>query len=573
MIINNSNTTPMVGDLTGVANLGFNQMMTKLAETFDSGNTHLHYLKNIDVILEHSTLNESYKEVLLEDYTDAMSNLAESKGPGSDTAKQLHKLNYAKLQQLMENSREDLLNESQQTGSLLPMVGLTLPLLKLYWIKNVYKDIIPTVVSTQKDVKIGIEREYLMDQARVKHYLPDAFYNEGLDLFASARQKLTTADITVPSLNFDIITESGGSIMQDDTVSTQFFISSITYKKPVLDVDGTEKVDPAVPFTLAHLRIRVDQGTGMFKYPIHQEYTNTAGKKVSKIVDILQGDINFETGMLNLASTTQKITAITVDGYLSTENNARSMSVGWDKEIREFTIPDGEHLNTGLTEERIKDEKVIYNIDSATKVVQQMTNALGVLKDLKVKHFLDDSKERIKGTDLYIETTFDCKPPVTTLTPSEWINTELKRTLDRLSLKLAKVLQLEDIMFTVMGSQETVQLLDNVQWMYGKDSEVGGVKIGYNIGLYNNQRNFFIASSDRIKDDDLRIYIFPTAGNYMMYKLFEYQFCISNEYRTSENVRVPSVMAFDRYLIDELIPIQGSITIQHNEISSSQLYV
>lgn len=547
-------------------------MMTKLHESFDAAGTNLHYLKDAATILEHKNTNDSYKAILLEDYNDPMSMLAES-NPNFELVKKLHDANYVKLQKLVENSRIEMLDESSQTGSLLPMVGLTLPLLKLYWIKNVYKDVIPTVVSPKKVFKIGVEREYLMDQNKVKHYLPEAYYQEGIDLFASARQKLTKNQINVPNLNFDIITASGGSILQDDTVSTQFFIESITYMMPELDVDGKETATPAVEKEIPRLRIRVDQGTGTFKYPIRQSYTGADGKEKSKIVDQLQGDITFETGMLNLSTSAGKIKSITVDGYLSTENNARSMSTGWDKDVREFIIPDGEHLNTGLTAERIKDENVIYNIDSTTKVVQQMTNALGVLKDMKIQHFLDDSKERIKGTDLFLNTTFDCKPPVTTLTPEQWIGGELKRTMNKISLKLAKVLQLEDIMFVVMGSQESVQLLEDVQWMYGKESEVGGCKIGYKFGLFNQQRNFFIASSDRIRDDKLRIYVFPTSGDYIMYKMWEYQFCISNEYRTTENVRVPSVMVFDRYLIDELMPIQAEIDIQNNKVSSSELYV
>lgn len=558
MIINSNKSTAMIGDLNGSETTGFAQMMTKLKESFDSSGSNLHYLKDFATIMEHENTKETYNSILFEDYQDNLS-LAESSNP---LMQQMVANNLKRLEAICENSRVEMLQESQQTGSLKPMVGLTLPLLKLHWIKNVYKDIIPTVVSPTQTFVLGIEREYIMDQDRNKHYLPDAFYQEGLDLFASARQKLKADAIAVPCLGYDIMTASGGSIKQDDSISRQFFINSITYTSNA----GEAPVD----VTLDKLRIRVDQGDGTFRYPI-KEAVLEGGKTKYKEVDIFQGDIDFEYGIINAGSVAGKVKTFTVDGYLSTENNLRSMSTGWDKLDRPFTIPDGEHLNTSLTEERIKDENVIYNIDSTTKVIQQMTNALGVLKDMKIQHFLDESAERLKGTDLFMETVFDCKPPVTTITPSEW-NGELKVTLDKLSQKLVKVLQLENVMITVLGSQESVMLLDDINWVYGKDSQVGGCKIGYNFGVYNKMRNFFIASSDRIQDDKLRIYISPTSGDYMMYKLFEYQFVISNEYRTAENVRVPSVMAFDRYLIDELIPIQGQIEIQNNKVSSSELY-
>lgn len=564
MLINNNKSTPMIGDLTGSETSGFAQMMVKLKETFDSSGSNLHYLADFKTIMEHENTKNEYNNILFEDYSDNLT-LSESASP---LMKQIQENNIIRLQAIAENSRTELLSESQQTGALLPMVGLTLPLLKLHWIKNVYKDIIPTVVSPHQTFKLGIEREYIMDQERVKHYLPDAFYEEGLELFSSARQKLSQEQITVPCLSYDIMTASGGSIKQDDSISRQFFISSITYNS------GEEGSTKSV--VLDKLRIRVNQNDGTFRYEIKEEdktakITDKTGKLKRKIVDIFQGDIDFEYGILNAGSVAKRVTSFTVDGYLSTENNLRSMSTGWDKLDREFTIPDGEHLNTSLTEERIKDENVIYNVDSTTKVVQQMTNALGVLKDMKIQHFLDESGARLKGTDLYAETTFDCKPPVTTITPQEW-NAELKPTLDKLAQKLVRILQLENVMITVLGSQESVMLLDDINWVYGKDSNVGGCKIGYNFGVYNKMRNFFIASSDRIHDDKLRIYISPTSGDYMMYKLFEYQFVISNEYRTAENVRIPSVMAFDRYLIDELIPVQGQIDVQNNLVSSSDLY-
>ena len=49
----------------------------------------------------------------------------------SDLCQNLNAANYTKLQAMMQNSCKELLQESQQTGSLLPVVGLTLPLLKL----------------------------------------------------------------------------------------------------------------------------------------------------------------------------------------------------------------------------------------------------------------------------------------------------------------------------------------------------------------------------------------------------------------------------------------------------------
>ncbi len=563
MIINDGSQHSSVSALRGNSNAALAQTMNRLSETFKMKG--LNPIKDIDKILSTKEYLDEYYNILLGDYSDNHLNLSE--GADLELGTALHDEGYTNLMKLMENTREMVLSESQQTGSLLPIVGLSMPLMKLYWIKNVYKDLIPVQVAKEQTVKVGVEREYLQDpKTKKKYYLPESFADYGMELFAPARQKLSTDPITVPSLQFDLITAAGGSIAQDDTISRQFFITELVYE--TLKADGVTKEDK----TLANLRIRVDQGTRMFRYEV-KEASEVAGETVIKTVDILTGDVDYEMGMFNVSSTMGKIKTVKVDGYLSTENHLRTMSSGWDKEVVEFTIPDGEHLATSLTAERIKDEKAIYNIDSQAKIVGQMTNNLGVLKDMKVQAFLDASKERIKGTNLYRTASFDCKPPAGIyMAPEDWMSRGIRRTLDNLALALNKILYNENVTLVVIGAQETVKLIDDVQWMYGKESEVGGCKLGYSIGLYNNMRSFMIASSDRFKGEGLQILVIPTTDEQMTYKMFEWQFCISNEYRTGDNVRVPSVMAFERYLIDEFIPIQGDLDIINNKMSISDLY-
>lgn len=542
-----NNGTGMTGSLSGNSYAGLVQCLTKLQETFDS-EFQLDYARDVVNILSHKNLLESYNNVLLEDYADVKSSNA--------FEQELQAGNFKQLEEQFEMSRNALLDEATLSGNLKPVVGLTLPLLKVYWIKNVFKDFIPTQVATEQTFKIGLEREYIIDDNRQKHMLPEAFTDPNVDLSALARQKLSTAAITIPQLDVDLITLAGGSRANDDQVSKQFFINTITY-----NMGGVGDPDVVVK-----TRVRVDQGTGMFREAV----TDANGA----IIDILRGDLDFETGKLNVSSDTRKITSVTVDGSLSNENHLRVLSSGWDKEVHEFTIPDGDHLSTGLTEERIKDEKVIYNIDSTAKVIDQMNRILAQLKDSKINTYLDNSKERIRGTKLFKGATFDCKPPssLTNVTYVDWTRETLKLTLDNLSYTLTQVLQDENVMISVLGNPVDIKLLDNIDWMYGQNTEVGGCKLDYTIGLYNKNRNFVIGSSQKMAKGKIRIIISPLTDEHMCYKLFEYQFFISNEYRDPHNLRIPAVMASDRYLIDELIPIQGELTILNNEISPYDIY-
>lgn len=64
----------------------------------------------------------------------------------------MHRRNAQKLDALFENAREKILSESY-SANLNPIVGLTFPLLKRYWVNCVYKDFVPTEVATQPVVK------------------------------------------------------------------------------------------------------------------------------------------------------------------------------------------------------------------------------------------------------------------------------------------------------------------------------------------------------------------------------------------------------------------------------------
>lgn len=563
MIMDNNGLT---GSFSG-GNKGFKQTLNRLSETFENNN--LNYAQHITTILQSRQLNEAYMNTLLEDYAEDQ-DLNESAEGYADFLQERHAVNYKNLISLFENSRNTILSEAQTSGSLKPIVGLTLPLLKLYWIKNIFKDFIPVIVAKENTVKIGIERQVLYGMDGKKYYMPEVFTDPEVNLTGISRQFLSKDPIAVPQTGYDLITQAGGSKVNDDEVSRLFFIDSIKYKNPAYNSeDHTEGAAPE--YLTIKTRIKVDAGTGMFRHVIRK--AAKAGED-AEIIDILMGDLDFKTGLLNIVSAKGAITAVTVDGSLSNENHFRVASVDWEKNVEEFTIPDGDHLATGLTEERIKDENVIYNIDSAAKVMQQMTDVIGQVKDKRIQVFLEESRDRIKGTNLFKGVTFDIKPPtvVQNITHTQWTREELKETIDKLYLALGQILQNEEITVALLANEQDARLLTEVKWNYGKNSEVGGCKLSYNFGVYNNDRNFIVGSSHKIDQGSLMLIVIPLTDAHMTYKLFEYQFFISNEYRHPKNVRIPSVMVSDRYLIDELIPIQGEVKIENNTISSSDVY-
>lgn len=532
------------------ANSGFTASLQSLQECF--GKRNLNYISDINQILKHTQLAEAYVETLTEDYARDVES--------TDFVKtSLNENSFDAFMTLCENARIQLLDEAYM-GDLKPITGLTMPLLKLYWMKNIFKDVVPTVTSpnNQPAWQLGLEKRWIQfENDGPKYYLPEAFDDPNFDISGQSKVRVPDTAIAVPALDHDLIAMvTGASRKNDDRISTDLYISEVTYSSG----EGDQAKDVTV-----QTRIKPDLGTGLFAYDVIENKVR---------VDRLTGGVDYDKSTMDLSSATGKVKSIKINASLSSENHLRTPRVGWNKDTKYFNIPDAAHLATGVTEEQLRDERAIYNVDGAAKIVEMMQDVLGVIKDKHILNFLDNSKTRIAGSDQFISTKFDCRPPqqIQNMTHTEWVRVELKETLDKLAQKLSEILKDQTITISVVGNPTDIRTLADITTVQGNAAEVGGCKLGYKIGLYNNQRNFIVTSSERIPEGKLRIYVFPNSEDHMTYKVFEYQFIISNQYRDANNGRIPSVMVSERFLIDEFTPIQGEINILNNMMSSSDVF-
>lgn len=564
MIYGQSNPRQTVGLFSEKVEPEFARNMKQLREQFSTVHG-IDPITDINKVLLHRTLSEEYDEILFNDYQT--SSLSESANPFSSA---VHEANIAMFNQMLDNSKKALM-ESAGIGALRPVVGLTLPLLKRYWIENAYKDIVPTEVPVKPVFKVGIEKKVLIDKDGVKHYLPEAIYDNP-QVILGAVQKFLTADmIDVPVVGFDLITESGGSLAQRDCISTNFSIKSvfITVKSGTVAEPGTTVVE------ITNLRIPVDQATGMFTYTVSAANLGDF-EDDPKVTDVIYGSLDYGTGRLNVTSTSGKVIGIKVAGTLSNENNLTSASTTWEHEDKDFTIPDGIHLNTGLTVERMTDSQMLYNIDEASYNVKLMSETLTSLREVAGFTYLDNSLTRLTNTAFVKKTTFNCKPPATVVVTDTyaWIRSALKETLDNVATELAKVLKNKNVRFVVYGNIYDIKLLDlDVNWVYSTEVPMGGIKLNYKMGVMNKLHNFNIVSSDHCPAGKIKILVIPITEEQITYKNFEFNMIIANDYRDPNMPTVPSVMTTLRYLDAEVTPVQGEITIQGNELSASDLYV
>lgn len=548
-----------VGQFCIDSDVEFKEGVSSLFESFRSMG--LDPMSDLTKILTMESYKEQYKEKLLGDVLEESYN-----DPWYQKLPD-------KLEQLFENTCLQMVNESS-LGQLNPIVGLSLPILKKNFIEGHAKDIIMTEIPTSPIIKSAFERKFLRDKQGNKHYVPDIFWDgsyknlltQGKGQPISSDWYPADADV-LPIQDLSILTLSGGSLETKDTLGLDFCIDSLQIEATVSDGAGGTTTET---ITVSGLNIQPDfASNGAINYRIKATASDD-----SVVEDILVGTVDSYYGTVSLASTGGKIKKVKFGGHLSNENNMKSVSFDREREVKEWKIPDGFRINTGVTVEKIKDYNNLFNIDFVNELIADMAQTLTQVEDSEALSFLDDSLNRWKTkTDLpygYKEgftdiAEFSCIPPSNIfVTVSSWIDTELKYYINRQIDRLKNKLKESELMFVIYGNPAIVSLIqDNVQWIINEDTQIGGIQVDYKFGVMTSNKNrIHVLSSMKVPEDvGLRVVAYPLTKETITFKHYKYSMNIENNYRDPDNPNVPNIMATSRYLTTELLPVQGQFII------------
>jgi hypothetical protein len=311
---------------------------------------------------------------------------------------------------------------------------------------------------------------------------------------------------------------------------------------------------------------------GAFTYRV-----KAVGGNGEVVEDVLTGLVDFYYGKVSVASTAGKIKKVQFGGHLSNENNLETVELDRERETREWKIPDGQRINTGLTIEKIKDYKALFNIDVTTEVISDISTVLTQFEDSDILDFLDKSLNTWRGrkdlpfgySDGFVETyEFSATPPSNVFVPtSQWIQTELKFNLTRELDSLKEKLKTQDIMFVVYGNPANITLIqDDVKWIIDEDTKIGGIQLDYRFGVMtsNKSRVHVVSSMKVARNKGIRIVAFPLSKEIITFKHLKYSLNIENVYRNPFTPLTPNVMGTSRYLTTEVLPVQGEFTITNN---------
>lgn len=552
--LDNTDNARVIGSFSHDKNSDFKDGIKHLFESFQSS-YQMDAISDISKILRVDTLKEAYKEELLSDVME------------SSIDDPYYATMPEKLEQLFENSSLELLQESG-VAALAPIVGITLPILKKSYIEGHSKDIVMTEVPTKPIIKAAYERRFLKDAAGTKHYIPDIFYDESYKTIMDQGKGKTVSSkwypegvATVPFQDLDILGESGGSIAARDSLAYDFCVQAV-------QVDVGES-DPVNVFVNIQPNYAANSS-----FSAEIKATKSDG---SVVKDILIGQVDQYNGLVSVGCTGGKIVKVQFGGHLSNENNVETIELDRERELMEWKIPDGTRINTGLTLEKIKDYKALFDFDITTEIISDMSTVLTQYEDSEILGFLNNSFDTWKTrVDLPFgykdgftaEGYFSCEPPANKfVTRSQWIDSELKYDLNRFIDELKVKLRNQDLMFVVYGHPNNITLIqDNVRWVIDEDTKIGGIQLDYKFGVMtaNKNRIHVISTMKCPKSRGLRVVGYPLTKEIITFKHYKYSLNIENAYRNALTPLTPNIMGTSRFLTTEVLPVQGEFHILDN---------
>ena len=487
-----------------------------------------------------------------------------------------------------ENMFENDINAIQENAYMsqyAPMVGMALPIHKLILMNNAFSqgNVVQKVVAVQPNFTISMERRILVT--------PEG---EEIDMFLEQNRIADAIEATAPTKEFelavpqmegatDILGLLGGTAT--DELSSVTHISGIYVENVYIaegdrlpDEDGwiTNKgaiataAEAGLKNVWFHVNIPFTPSYGgpnrnerVLNQPVTIKYKKDADGTVEVLKDTLFGSMNNSKIAINTMA--GKIAKVKVAAKLNTSNaQLDTVSVKWRVDSDYVEIPEATPINTTVSPEEVKDIAAMYDANQVTKIMSMTKTVLSEKKDKNMKDFFDASYETLdERTSFY--GTFDFAVPEGYAL--DWVTFRQATFMDYLddyATKMLQVLNDPNMTISVVGDPRIVRKLSPKDYVYQAPANIGPVTLDYTQTIVNasDKRVYNFVGSDKYRNtNQLMIILNPRNTERIVYRLYDYQMYISNEIRNSSNPSLPSIHAFERFLMKEYLPTQGRIDI------------
>lgn len=479
---------------------------------------------------------ESYKDQLLE---------------GFDEEEQLS------LESMLDNTREEILLESSM-GPIQPYASLSMPILVKLWARLALTEALPTQVANKPQFTVPILTPYVVDADGNKHALPESINNtpETLVGLVPLKEEVAISGGKVEAYDlFDGLKEGKEVRKGIDRVDRKFKVVEAKWSD---SFDVRTNAAGFVELGSQVIKMENDSLMAEVKYP-----TNGDGEVA---VDTVLGKVDVSNGTLALASTSGKLEAIKIKGYVASEQHTSATNIELGLDRKDITIDTAQHIEATVPLEVIQDMKATYDIDGVARLSETMSQLSSQKVDLDIIEFLD---HEYRETDAKYHFSFDVYPHSDySAHPKDWLE-GLREVIDHTTQSMKNDYKLYDVQFVIVGNPVDVRLIPNVSWTFNggtEDSYSNGIKINYSLGAASGTANYRIIGSDLVRQGELTIIAIPQQDNYKTFMFYPYTFNVVNGggYLNTRNPNVPNMMMTRRYTVESFVPIIGRITIKNN---------
>ena len=477
------------------------------------------------------------------------------------------------------------MQENAYMSEYAPMVGMALPIHKLILMNNVFSQGggVQRVQAIQPNFTINMERRILVtpDGTEIDMFLEQNKIADAIDSTAPTKE----FDLDLPQLEgaTDIVGQLGGTVT--DELSSITHVCGI-YVENVYIAEGDflpdengwysnkGQIATAEDAGLKNIWFRVNvpftpsyggpnRNERVLNQPITIQYKKDDAGTVETLKDTLFGSMN--KSKVALTTLTGKIKKVKLAAKLNTSNaQLDEVYVKWKVDSDYVEIPEATPINTTISPEEVKDVAAMYDSNQVTKIMSMTKTALSEYKDMKMKRFFDQSyAEMDERTSFAGE--FDFAPNEGYAL--DWVTfrqATFMDYLDDLVTRMLQVLNDPNMTVTIYGDPRIVRKVTPTEYTYQAPANIGPVTLDYTQTIVNNkdQRVYNFVGSDKFRNtNELMIILNPRNTDRICYRLYDYQLYISNEIRNSANPSLPSIHAFERWLLKAYQPVQSRIKI------------
>ena len=524
--------------------------------------------------LRSRAVQESLKEFFCENFVDT--------NDPTLTAEDID-MQMQEAEALFDNDLRAI-QESAYQSEYSPMVGMALPIHKLILMNNVFAQGggIQKVVALQPAFTISLERRILVTPT-----------GQEIDMFLEQNQIADAIEASAPSKEYTLtLPEKGqtdifgdlGGVAQDE-LSVQTHISGI-YCPQVYIAEGDRLPDADGWFTTKGEIATADQAgyydvwfpvniefTPLYGGPNHLErglnkpitikYKSNPAGDIAVLTDVLFGSM--DNNVITITNLKGAITQVRLVAKLSTTNAMlETCSVKWRIDTEYVEIPEATPINTTVSPEEVKDVAAMYDANQVTKIMSMTKTALSEKKDMNIKRFLDASFDRLDERTSFLG-EFDFAAPEGYAL--DWVTFRRATFMDYFDDLVARMLQVlndPNMTVTVYGDPRIVRKITPVEYTYQAPQSIGPMQLDYSRTIVNTADQFvynFVGSDKLRNTNQLIVILNPKNTERICYRIYDYQFYMSNEIRNHANPSLPAIHSFERFLVKEYQPVQARINI------------